>query len=47
MEEALDAARAILAAWGVTVTPRPEGAAAPGLLAHDIDVGGYERRAGG
>jgi len=47
METALDAACAILAAWGVPVTRRPEGATAPGLLAHDIDVGGYERRAGG
>ncbi|MBK5961222.1 hydrogenase expression/formation protein [Rhodoplanes elegans] len=41
---AIDAAVAILRAWGVPVAPR-DGAAVPGLLAHDIDFAAYERRA--
>jgi hydrogenase maturation protease len=41
---ALDAAIGILAEWGVAVRPCVDGAGHDGLLAHDIDAEGYERR---
>ncbi|CCG39668.1 HyaD/HybD family hydrogenase maturation endopeptidase [Magnetospirillum molischianum] len=43
---ALEAALAILDEWGLVVTPRPAGDDGAGLLAHDIDVASFERRAG-
>ncbi|WP_416798742.1 HyaD/HybD family hydrogenase maturation endopeptidase [Ciceribacter azotifigens] len=41
---AVETAVRILRAWGVTVTPRSEGAEVPPLLENDIDFENYERR---
>ncbi|WP_363351288.1 HyaD/HybD family hydrogenase maturation endopeptidase [Methylocystis echinoides] len=41
---AIDAAVALLAEWGVALTPRPPSECAPALLANDIDHRSYERR---
>ncbi|ANP91047.1 HyaD/HybD family hydrogenase maturation endopeptidase [Rhizobium beringeri] len=42
---AIETAVRVLRSWGVAVTARPEGAAVPPLLEHDIDFERYERRA--
>lgn len=44
---AIGAAVDILAEWGVSVRPRPDGTDHDALLAHDIDAAGYERRIAG
>jgi hydrogenase maturation protease len=44
IEPALAAALDILTGWSVAVTARPDDGVAPGLLEHDIDAAGYERR---
>jgi hydrogenase maturation protease len=41
---AIDAARRILASWGVNLRPRPPEARKFGLLANDLDFHQYERR---